>query len=111
MKFVPGRALNRILQLISRFGLGANRLRLSNRRLGSVKLGRNPWTFEDEFLENHHCDRIEIGDETQLTIQAITLTHFRGPVRVITGPYFFGCVLDQLLQRHTRKPRKCERMR
>lgn len=86
MQSIPRRVLNRLLQLIARFGPGAYRVRPFIHRIRGVKLGKHVWIGEDVFLENNYPDHIEIGDETQLTMQVIVLTHFRGPGRVIIGP-------------------------
>lgn len=86
MQTIPRRTLNRILQLIAKFGPGAHNVRPFIHRLRGVKLGKNVWIGEEVFLENNYPDRIEIGDETQITMQVIILTHFRGPGRVIIGP-------------------------
>jgi acetyltransferase-like isoleucine patch superfamily enzyme len=86
MQSVPRRMINRILQLIARFGPGANRIRPFIHMLRGVKLGKNVWIGEEVLLENNYPDHIEIGDETQLAMQVIVLTHFRGPGRVIIGP-------------------------
>lgn len=86
MQSIPRRALNRLLQLIARFGPGAVSVRPFIHRIRGVKLGKDVWIGEDVFLENNYPDHIEIGDETQLTMQVIVLTHFRGPGRVIIGP-------------------------
>ena len=86
MQSAPRRGLNRILQLIARFAPGAARVRPFTHRLRGVKLGKDVWIGEEVYLENNYPDRIEIGDETQLAMQVIVLTHFRGPGRVIIGP-------------------------
>jgi acetyltransferase-like isoleucine patch superfamily enzyme len=78
--------LNRILQLLARFGPGATTVRPFIHKLRGVKLGNNVWIGEEVFLENNYPDHIEIGDETQLTMQVAILTHFRGPGRVVIGP-------------------------
>jgi acetyltransferase-like isoleucine patch superfamily enzyme len=86
MQAAPRRAINRILQLIARFGPGAANVRPFLHRLRGVRMGKKVWIGEDVILENNYPDQIEIGDETQIVMQTLILTHFRGTGKVVIGP-------------------------
>jgi hypothetical protein len=98
---VPRRMMNRVLQLIARFGPGASSLRPFIHCLRGVKMNGRVWIGEDVCLENNYPDRIEIGDQAQIVMQTTIISHFKGPGKVIIRPCRRGSCKTDCQNHHT----------
>ena len=77
------RLFNRVLHFLARHGPGATSLRPMLHRLRGVKIGSGVFFGDEVYLENEYPERVEIGDEVQISVRAIFLAHTRGAGKII----------------------------
>jgi acetyltransferase-like isoleucine patch superfamily enzyme len=54
-------------------------------RLRGVRIGKNVFIGDDVYLENEYPDRVEIGDNTVLSVRSLILAHTMGVGAVSIG--------------------------
>lgn len=84
-KNLPRRVVNRFLHSLARTLPGATSLRPFLHRLRGVRLGKNVFIGDDVYLENEYPERVEIGDNTILSVRSLILAHTQGLGAVTIG--------------------------
>jgi serine acetyltransferase len=79
------RAVNRLLHLLARNAPGAMSLRPFLHRLRGVRLGKNVFIGDEVYLENEYPERVEIGDNTVLSVRSLIIAHTQGVGAVSIG--------------------------
>lgn len=79
------RAVNRLLHSLARSVPGAMSLRPFLHRLRGVRLGKNVFIGDDVYLENEFPERVEIGENTVLSVRSLILAHTQGVGAVSIG--------------------------
>jgi acetyltransferase-like isoleucine patch superfamily enzyme len=82
-KSLLSRLLNRVLHSIARHGPGATSFRVILHRMRGVKIGSSVFIGDEVYIENEYPERVEIGDEVQISVRAVFIAHTRGAGRII----------------------------
>lgn len=82
-------SLNRLLQLMARFGPGATSLRVWLHRMRGVRIGKNVWIGYDVVIETSRPQLVEICDGAVIGMRATIIAHFRELDGVVIGEDVF----------------------
>ncbi len=70
-------SINRLLQLIARFGPGARTVRVALHRARGVHIGHDVWIGYDAILETSQPELVSIEDGVAIGMRAMLIAHFR----------------------------------
>ncbi len=83
--------LNRVFQLLARFGPGASSLRVWLHRWRGVKIGENSWIGYDTIIETSRPSLVTIGRNVTINLRVSIIAHFHDSVGVrIEDDAFIG---------------------
>lgn len=69
--------VNRLLQLLARFGPGATTFRVAFNRMRGAKIGKDAWIGYDCIFDTSSPFLIEIGDNVSISMRVTLIAHFK----------------------------------